>query len=93
MENDETYPAVLEELLRQVVPDGRPVEVLNYGVAGYSTRDEALQYQHRGVGWEPDVVVWIVHRRGDLGLGPAHAPFPIRPYDAPPEVVWLKVTR
>lgn len=42
---------------------------------------------------EPTVVVRVVHRRGELGPGPAHTPWKPAPYDEPPEVLWLEVVR
>ncbi len=41
----------------------------------------------------PEVEVRVVHRRGDIGLGMANTPWPMKPYDAPPEVMWLRVVR
>ncbi len=32
-------------------------EVLNLGVGGYSTHDEALVLQHKGISWNPDLIV------------------------------------
>jgi hypothetical protein len=52
--NDETYPAILEELLKPSVAS--PVEVLNLGVSGaYS--DHWLQEKDELFSFEPDVVV------------------------------------
>jgi hypothetical protein len=36
--------------------NGRPVEVLNLGVGGYSTADEALVLRHKVARWKPDFV-------------------------------------
>ena len=44
VENDETYPNVLEDLLNQShASEGQRLHVLNFGVGGDSTRDEAHQ--------------------------------------------------
>ncbi|MGH7338227.1 MAG: SGNH/GDSL hydrolase family protein, partial [Myxococcota bacterium] len=53
---DETYPNVLERLLDAETHDAR-FEVLNLGVGGYSTRDEALVLEHKGMRWNPELVV------------------------------------
>ncbi|MDJ0973596.1 MAG: multiheme c-type cytochrome [Planctomycetota bacterium] len=70
-----------------------PKDLVDRRLAPGEERVVEAVFDGEGVDAEPEVVVWIVHRRGDLGLGAAHAAFPIRPYDAPPEVVWKKVTR
>lgn len=51
-----TYPNVLERLLDEVVGEHR-FEVLNFGVGGYSTRDEALVLRHRVLEWNPALIV------------------------------------
>jgi hypothetical protein len=38
-----------------------------------------------------EVVVRVVHRRGELGLGPAHTPWKPALYDEPPEVLWREL--
>jgi hypothetical protein len=42
---------------------------------------------------EPTVVVRVVHRRGEIGAGPAHTPWKPALYDEPPEVLWIEVVR
>lgn len=71
----------------------RPEDLVDRRLAPGERRVVESRFEDAGGETEPEVVVWIVHRRGDLGRGAAHAPFPIRPYDAPPEVVWRKVIR
>jgi hypothetical protein len=44
-------------------------------------------------GEEPRVEVRVVHRRGEIGLGLETTPWPIRPYDPPPQVEWIRVTK
>lgn len=44
-------------------------------------------------GTEPEVVVRVVHRRGELGLGAATMRWSPTLYDEPPEVLWLEVVR
>jgi lysophospholipase L1-like esterase len=53
---DETWPNVLERLLNERSGDD-PFEVLNFGVGGYSTRDEVLTLRHKGMEWDPELVV------------------------------------
>jgi len=51
----DTYPARLEvELAARL---GRPVECLNTGVAGWSTRQERLFLAREGARWRPDLVL------------------------------------
>jgi hypothetical protein len=50
VEDDETYSARLQALLRDV-------EVLNFGVHGYGTDQMLLRYERDGVPYQPDVVV------------------------------------
>jgi lysophospholipase L1-like esterase len=53
--DDETWPAVLESLLREKT--GRPVEVINAGVPGY-TAFQGLRYlEDRGLSLAPDLVL------------------------------------
>ena len=50
---DETYSSVLEGLLNQSgMSDTASHEVLNFGVGGYSTRDEAVVLEHKVVDWK-----------------------------------------
>jgi lysophospholipase L1-like esterase len=58
VQDDETYPAVVETLLRT---RGHDVEVLNAGVPGYNT-DQSYTYALRdGLALEPDVVLLGIH--------------------------------
>jgi lysophospholipase L1-like esterase len=58
VQDDETYPAVLETLLRA---RGHDAEVVNAGVPGYST-DQAYTWAVRdGLGLTPDLVLVGVH--------------------------------
>jgi lysophospholipase L1-like esterase len=54
--DEETFPRYLEDLLRSSHP-GADVEVLNFGVAGYATRDEALVIRHRVLAFGPDLIL------------------------------------
>lgn len=53
--NEETYPALLEEKLRKAYPD-RELEVLNFGVSKYGTR-EVVELALRSLRYRPDLVV------------------------------------
>ena len=63
VENDETYPARLEQLM---VARGQAVEVLNAGVTGYSPQQEYLWYRERGVQLQPDLVVLGFYLGNDI---------------------------
>lgn len=54
VEPAQTFPKVLERLLHA---PGRPVEVVNSGVLGYTPYNEAEYYRARGREFQPDVVV------------------------------------
>lgn len=55
---EDAWPAVLERLLNEARESGaRPAEVLNFGVGGYSTRDEALVVRERVLAFQPDAIV------------------------------------
>lgn len=53
--DDQTYPAHLQALLQQEL--GRPVEVLNAGVGGTGTGEQALYYQRWVSRFHPEIVV------------------------------------
>jgi len=55
VEGHETYAAVLQELLN--ADEGGRFEALNFGVGGYSTRDEALVVEHKVLAFEPRLVI------------------------------------
>ncbi|MBK8179757.1 MAG: SGNH/GDSL hydrolase family protein [Planctomycetes bacterium] len=58
VEAPQSYCSVLEQSFAEVPPpDGRRVEVLNTGVSGYSTRDEALALNGKWLALEPDVLL------------------------------------
>ncbi len=55
---EEAWPYVLERLLNKPPKDpGRTCDVLNFGVGGYSARDEALVFHHKALPWNPRVTV------------------------------------
>ncbi len=55
---EEAWPAVLERLLNESGAEaGERWQVLNFGVGGYSTRDEAIVLRAKALAFDPDVVV------------------------------------
>ncbi len=68
--SDETFSNVLEELLRaSPLVDDRPIEVLNMGVSGYSSADEAIVVEHKAFELEPDLII-IGYVQNDPELEP-----------------------
>ncbi len=67
---DQTYPRQLERILRERYP-GKPLEVVNAGVGGYSSFQGRLWLEREILGCEPDVVVsyfgWNDHWRARAG--------------------------
>jgi lysophospholipase L1-like esterase len=68
VDGDATYPSVLEARLNEGASDMR-FDVLNMGVSGYNTRDEALVLEHKGLSWNPDLVV-VGYVLNDPEIGP-----------------------
>jgi lysophospholipase L1-like esterase len=54
LENDRIFPVILERDLRA---RGLPVEVINFGVSGYNTRQEVETFKEKGLPFEPDLVL------------------------------------
>ncbi|GJM16954.1 MAG: hypothetical protein DHS20C13_22810 [Thermodesulfobacteriota bacterium] len=53
---EDTYPNVLEKILNE--QNGRTrFEVLNLGVGGYTTRQEAIALKHKGLKWDPELII------------------------------------
>jgi lysophospholipase L1-like esterase len=69
------YPRVLESLLNQRAPAGRRFEVLNFGVGGYSTHDEAVMLRYRALAWNPDLVIvgYALNDPEDEPIQPLHS--------------------
>jgi lysophospholipase L1-like esterase len=72
VENEAAYPSVLERLLNDSGSNDK-YEVLNFGVGGYSTRDEALVVRHRIMQWNPDLII-IGYVSNDPETDPIQAP-------------------
>lgn len=60
VEDDEVVSAQLEDLLN-TEGGAAPVEVINGGVAGYSTDQQLLFFDHEGAAYQPDVTVLLFH--------------------------------
>ena len=50
------YPDALEQQLN-LNPEAPRVEVLNFGVCGYTTRDEATVLRSKAMHWDPELVI------------------------------------
>ncbi|PYQ14309.1 MAG: hypothetical protein DMF80_12660 [Acidobacteria bacterium] len=70
----QTWPRILERLLDQG-GSGRRFEVLNFGVGGYSTHDEAVVLRYRALAWRPDIVVigYVLNDPEDEPIQPLHS--------------------
>jgi len=69
------WPQQLEQvLLAASRPGDRPVEVLNLGVGGYSSRDEALVLRHKALPLAPDLIIvgYALNDPDTEPLGPLH---------------------
>jgi lysophospholipase L1-like esterase len=80
---NETFCAVLERLLSANPQfSGRPVEVLNFGIAGYGTAQELLTLKKDVFAFQPDHIVLAVFTGNDISdnsRGLSH-PMDARPY-------------
>ena len=63
VELEDTYHKQLEQLL--IDSQGRPVEVLNAGVGGWGTDQEAIFYVAEGFRYDPDAVLLAFFTRND----------------------------
>lgn len=72
---EETYPKQLEALMRRRWPHRR-VEVLNFGIPGFNTAQEAVALRERALLFEPDVIVLAFTVANDAEVVPA--PIPVR---------------
>ena len=55
-DNEHTFPAQLEDLLRNAMPRMR-IDVINAGIAGYSLADERAMLERRIAPLQPDLVI------------------------------------
>jgi lysophospholipase L1-like esterase len=77
---DETFTEVLEVQLN-AAGDGRRYEVLNFGVPGYSTEEEAAVLEHKALAFDPKVVVvaYVLNDPETEPMQPLHVFFsPVR---------------
>lgn len=79
VEAEEAYPAVLERLLIEEI--GPRFEVLNFGVGGYSTRDELVVLAHKVRPFKPRLVL-VGYVLNDPEIDPVQ---PLSAYFAPVE--------
>lgn len=64
---EDTYAAVMERKLNQCSAlQGREVEVLNFGVQGYSTAQELMTLRHHVWDYSPDMVILAFYAGNDL---------------------------
>lgn len=68
-------------------------DIVDRRLAPGERREVECRFEAEGADAPPAVHIWVVHRRGDIGARSVDAPFPMRPYDAPPEVVWQRIIR
>lgn len=69
---EEAWPAVLEREL-SAARGAHRYEVLNLGVGGYSTRDEALVLAHKALALDPDLVI-VAYFLNDPDFEPQQQP-------------------
>jgi len=78
VDDAETWPAILETKLNEGKgPSASHYEVLNFGVSGYSSRDEALQIRHKVLKWNPDLIIigYVLNDPEYHPFDPVHALF------------------
>ena len=63
---ERAFWAVMEPKLQQCAPPGIRVEVLNFGVSGFSTARELILLRQRVWQYNPDVVLLLVTLRNDI---------------------------
>ncbi len=67
VEMDKSFASVMERSLNASLADGEKVEVLNFGVPGYSTFQEVALLQSLGAQFKPDAVL-VYFIENDFGL-------------------------
>lgn len=64
VDNENTFPHIVEQTLRK--SDGKDVEVLNFGVAGFGTAQQFLALKHHVLRYDPDVVLLAFYSGNDV---------------------------
>lgn len=63
----DAFTTLVEERLNELSgPGGRSFEVLNFGVCGYSTRQERLLYEHVASRFRPNLVLVVMHHNDNM---------------------------
>lgn len=58
VKDNEAYPSALEAMIREKIgSSGNSIDVLNFGVGGYSTKDEVSVIEHKALPWKPDLIL------------------------------------
>lgn len=81
----EAYPAQLERCLNERAAPGQSVEVLNFGVGGYSTRDEAVALAEKVAPFSPQRIL-VGYVLNDPEIDPIQ---PLHAYFTPP-ALWQR---
>lgn len=66
--NEDAWPGWLQARLRQAGVGGRPVQVFNAGVSGYSIADQLDWLKDKAVAFKPDLVVLAVFENDVLDM-------------------------
>lgn len=77
VDEDKTFVRVMEKELNQSNKLGKKVEVLNFGVPGYSTFQEVELFKNKAMEFNPDAVI-VYFVENDFGL-----PFFIKNFSSP----------
>ncbi|MEZ6021303.1 MAG: SGNH/GDSL hydrolase family protein [Planctomycetota bacterium] len=81
-----TWPARLQEHLRTDTGNGA-IEVLNFGVFGYSTFESLINLELRGVDFEPDLVL-VYHTINDMRCALYKPGGPVQPDACKWRAIW-----
>lgn len=65
---EDTFATHLEALLEAKASDGRDVEIINAGVPSLGPISQLRWFQHRGVDFQPDLVIQFIY--GSMAVGP-----------------------
>lgn len=79
--DDKPWPEMLEEMIRDRLQTGRPVEVINAGVPRYHLRNNLLRMAGQILPLKPDM---IISYHGANGFEMVHSALPLRNVELPP---------